>query len=340
MLFVSDRDRNAARILLAAFVLLIGGWVHPASAHPYYEQEFNEDCSACHGNHAAMGTTPASGSSLQFFKVLVGQSSTASFTISDTSTIAAGPPPSEGGGGFTGSFPAASAPFSPTTSTGFIAAPPVNATPGYTYILPPAVVAADGGQSSISQVYTFKPTTRGAFSKPITFTPSAGGFASGTPSSTVTLTGTGVAPVISLTTSAAAAGNIRIGAIGTASLTIKDIGDGNQAGSGLGNLAGTVTSGSGGFTGAGGSFNLADSASQTFSFTVSPTSHSALSAGIAVNATDGNSNGTNTAQSLSATLSATGVGPTLSTGLASGSTFNFGKAVSPQAQANRRPLPT
>ena len=331
MLFDLYRDRTSARIVLAAFVLLIGGWAHRTSAHPYWEQQFNEDCSVCHGNNAAMGTTPASGGSLQFFKVLVGKSSTASFTVSDTSMIAANPPP-EGGGGFTGSFPAASAPFSPTTSTGFITPFPAGATSGYTYLLPPAVVAADGGTSSISEVYTFKPTTRGAFSEPITFTPSAGGFMSGAgTTSTVTLTGTGVAPVISLTTSAAAVGNIRIGTSGAASLTINNIGDGNQAGSGLGNLTGTVSIGSGGFGGSGGSFNLADSASQTFNYTVSPTLHSALSDNIAVNAADGSTDGMNNSQNLSAMLSATGVGPTLSTGIATGGTLNFGKAVSPQA---------
>jgi autotransporter-associated beta strand protein len=327
------RSRPLGSFVIVALAALITVQEDRSFAHPYYAQLLNEDCSVCHGNNAAMSTTPANGGTLSFFKTLIGRSTTASFTVSDTSTITANPPP-QGGGGFTGSFPAAAAPFSPTTSTGFITTPPANATAGYTYILPPAVVTADGGQSSISQIYTFTPTTRGAFSKSITFTPSAGGFMgfpSGTfPSSTITLSGTGVAPVISLTTSAAAAGNIRIGTTGTASITIKDIGDGNQAGAGLGNLTGTITSGSGGFTGSGGSFNLADSASQNFNYTFSPTLHASGSAAITINATNGNSNGTNTAQTLSATLSATGVGPTLSTGLASGGTLNFGKAVSPQ----------
>ena len=188
--------------IIAAVAALLASREECSFAHPYYEQAFNEDCSVCHGNNAAMGTTPANGGTLSFFKTLVGRSTTASFTVSDTSTITANPPP-QGGGGFTGSFPAAAAPFSPTTSTGFITTPPANATAGYTYILPPAVVTADGGQSSISQIYTFTPTTRGTSTKSITFTPSAGGFMGGiTPSSTIILSGLGVAPVISLTTSA------------------------------------------------------------------------------------------------------------------------------------------
>jgi len=94
-----------------------------------------------------------------------------------------------GGGGFTGSFPAASAPFSPKTSQAFQAKSPsgyTSPTP-YSYLLPPAVVEADGGQSSISRVYTFTPTARGTNTQAITFKPTTG---YSLPSSTVTLTGT------------------------------------------------------------------------------------------------------------------------------------------------------
>ena len=315
------RSRFVKEIAFVCIVALAAAWGQSLSAHPYYAQLFGEACSQCHGDNAAMGTTPANGGTLQFFKTLVGRSSTASFTVSDTSTIQAGPPPL-GGGGFTGSFPTASAPFSTTTNLAFNAAPPDNAVAPYNYILPPSVAAVDGGQSSISQVYTFTPTTRGAFNQSITFTPSAG-FPNTVPSSTVTLSGQAVAPVISLNSTLAAAGNVRIGGTGTAKVTINNVGDGNQAGSGLGNLTGTVASGSGGFSGGGGSFNLSDGGSQSFSFTVSPTTHGPVSTSIAVNTTDGSTNGTNNAQSLSMTLSATGVGPTLSTSVAAGSTLAF-----------------
>jgi len=276
-----------------------------------------------------MSTSPANGSALSFPKTLVGLSSTASFTINNSSTTKPGPPPTLGGGGFTGSFPAASAPFSPKTSQAFQTKSPsgyTNPTP-YSYLLAPAVVAADGGQSSISRVYTFTPTVRGTKSEPITFKPTTGYVI---PSSTVTLTGQGVAPVISLDSSSGSLGNVRIGTTGTASLSVVNIGDGNQAGAGLGNLTGTVGAGSGGFSGSGGSFNLGDSGSQSFSYTVTPTNHGALSSTISVTTTDGSADGTNSAQTLLAALSATGVGPVLSTNLVPNSTLSF---VSPQAPA-------
>ncbi len=289
--------RCCRAVKLAAFascIAFVGGWAQPLRAHPYYAPEA---CSDCHGDVSAMSTTPANGGSLQFFKTLVGRSSTASFTITNTSSAGPGIPPSYGGGGFSGSFPAASGPFSPQTSQTFNAAAPPGASTPYTFLLPPAVVSADGGQSSISRIYTFAPTARGTFNQPITFTPSAG-FPLTVPSSTVTLSGQGVAPVISLNSSLAAAGNIRIGTSGTAKLSINNVGDGNQAGSGLGNLTGTVGAGSGGFSGGGGSFNLADAGSQTFGYTIGPTTHGAISSNIAVNATDGSTNGANGAPKL------------------------------------------
>jgi autotransporter-associated beta strand protein len=312
-------------LLPAAFLVLVLGLGRPLLGHPYY----NSNCTACHTEvSAGLSTSPANGGTLTFGKILVGQSSTASFTLTNTSTTQPGPPPSMGGGGFSGSFPAASAPFSPTTSQTINAALPTMATAPYFFVLPPAVVAVDGGTTSVSQAYTFSPTTRGASSTSITFTPSAG-FLGTTPSSTITLTGTGVAPVISLNTSAGSLGNLRIGTTGTASLTINNIGNGNQAGALLGFLTGTVGAGSGGFVGSGGSFSLGDSTSQTFRYTVNPTAHSALSSTISINTTDGNSNGTNTPQSLSGPLSAVGVGPTLFTSLSAGSTLSFTSPQSP-----------
>jgi len=312
-------------VFLALLAVLIGGLGQSLSAHPYYAPA---DCSGCHGDVSAMSTTPASGGILKFLKTLVGRSSTASFTITNTSTAGPGIAPSFGGGGFSGSFPAASGPFAPKTSQTFNALAPSGALSPYTFLLPPAVVSSDGGQSSISQVYTFTPTARGTSNQPITFTPSEG-FPNTVPSSTITLSGQGVAPVISLNTSSAAVGPVRIGATGTARLTINNIGDGNQAGAGLGNLTGTVAAGSGGFSGSGGNFNLADSGSQTFSYTISPISHGGISTNVAVNAGNGSTDGANSAQNLAATLSATGVGPVLATSLAANSTLNF----SPQALA-------
>ena len=317
----SLRGQIALPILLLA---AIGASARFAAAHPNFAPQ---DCSSCHGAVASMTTTPASGSTLSFVKTLVGQSSTASFTIKNNSTASMG-------GGFTGSFPAASAPFSPTTATGFnVAVPHDGASSPYTFILPPSVVSADGGTSSTAEVYTYTPTVRGTNTQSITFKPSAGFIGTTTPSSSITLTGQGVAPVISLITSNTAAGNVRIGTTGTASFTIKDAGDGNQAGSGLGNLTGSASSGVGGFTGAGGSFNLVDSGSQSFSYTISPSTHSAASAVIGIKTTDGSSDGRNLAQNLTVTLTGTGVGPAVSSSLPAGSTLNYGTVVTSQSSS-------
>ena len=64
---------------------------------------------------------------------------------------------------------------------------------------------------------------------------------------------------------AANAGLVRIGTTGTASVTVNNVGDGNLSGLGeMSNLNGTVASGSGNFSGSGGSVSLADNAAQDF----------------------------------------------------------------------------
>ena len=293
--------------------LLLSDFCREALAHPYYAV----DCSGCHGNISAMSTTPNSGSTLAFGKTLVGQSKSAALTISNTSTVYQG-------GGFSGSFPAASGPFSLSGSGAL-------STQYGGFLVPPAVQASDGGDSSATGTYIYAPTVRGVNSQAVSFTPSAGFYPGTAPTANFTFSGQGVAPVISLDTSTVAAGSVRIGTTATESFTVKDIGDGNQAGAGLGNLTGTVAGGSNGFNGSGGSFSLSDNGSQTFNFTYSPTAHSAASDPIAINTTDGSTDNTNHSQQLTATLSATGVGPTLSTSVAAGSTINFGKVVSSQA---------
>src|SRR5271157_4776392 len=180
-------------LMLGICVVLIGGVCRLAAGHPWYVMpSYNTgytDCSQCHSSVVpTMTTTPVSGSSLLFPKTLLGRSSTASFTVTNTSTASL--QTTAGGGGFSGSFPAASGPFSPTNSQAFNTTAPSNPnslTGPYSFILPPGVVATDGGQSSVSQVYTFAPTTRGTSSQTITFTPSIGFYSA--PSSTITLSG-------------------------------------------------------------------------------------------------------------------------------------------------------
>lgn len=292
-----------------------------ATAHPSY----GGNCNSCHSSVVpTMSTTPANGGVLLFGNngyTLVGQTSTANFTVSDTSTASMG-------GGFQGNFPAASGKFGPTNTQALTTQYGGN-------LVGPTVAAADGGVSSATRAYTYTPTVRSlgvADTLTVSFTPTVG-FPGTAPTSTVTFSGKGVAPVISLVTSTTtSAGSVRIGTTGTASFQVKNVGDGNLAGAGIGNLTGSVAAGASGFTGVGSSFNftLADNGSQTFSYTFSPTTHGAASAAIAVNATNGSTNNMNQAQSLSATLSGVGVGPTLSTSIVPSTTIDFGQVTSPQ----------
>ena len=294
---------------------LLVGLSPQASAHPSY----GSNCSDCHSNNAKMSTTPGNGGVLKFGAngyTLVGKSSTADLTIADTSTGTTG-------GGFAGNFPAVTGPFSPNTTQALT-------TQYGGFLVGPTVAAKDGGVSSVTRTYTYTPTVRGVNTQSVTITPTDG-FVSGTyPSSTITFSGQGVAPVISLVTPTANAGNVRIGTTGTASLKVANVGDGNLAGAGLGNLTGTMATGSNGFTG-GGSFNLVDAGSQTFNYNFAPTTHGTLTSTIAVNATNGSTDGTNKAQSLSATLSGMGVGPTLNTSIAASSTIDFGQVAASQS---------
>ncbi len=310
------RASRSVFLALGIISVLFGTLCREASAHPSYAM----DCSGCHGYAPKVSTTPASGSTLLFGKMLVGSTKSASLTISDTTTV------STGGGGFSGTFPTASGSFALSGSSALT-------TSNGGYLVPPGVAARGEGVSSATSAYNFTPTARGTSTQNISFTPTSGFAYSGVtaPTSTITLSGQGVAPVISVDSSAVAAGNVRIGTASTASLTIKNVGDGNQAGAGLGNLTGAVASGSGGFSGAGGSFNLADSASQTFNFSFAPTTHGAVSAPLAINATDGSTDGKNTAQSLPAALTGTGVGPTLTSSISAGGTITFGAASHSQA---------
>ena len=138
----------------------------------------------------------------------------------------------------------------------------------------------------------------------------------------VTLPGQGVAPVQSVSAGTAL---VRLGTTGSASVTIKNIGDGNLSGLGAdSNLAGTVSAATGTFTGSGATFSLLDNASQNFSFAYTPASRAVDTAPLAIHFTNGNSDNTNQSQDVTATLSAQGVGPTYQSDLAPNSTLDFG----------------
>jgi len=245
---------------------------------------------------AVPGTNTSSGSVVGFGNVLVGTSGSATLSVTNLGSE---------GSALSGTFPGASGNFSPTGTSAF--------------------GPLDSGQGA-SQQYTYTPTARGANTQDITIPSNVG-------NSTVTLSGTGVAPVQAVDTTAANAGRLRIGTTGTASVTVLNGGDGNRSGAGAAsNLNGTVASASGSFSGSGGSISLADNATQTFGFTYKPTAHVADSTTVAVQFSNGSADGKNLAETVNAQLSGQGVGPLYHSYIANqgtGSTLDFGTV--PQA---------
>jgi len=242
---------------------------------------------------AVLGTNTIIGSILGFGNVLVGTPGNTTLTVTNLGGQ---------GSALSGTLPGASGAFGPAGTSAF--------------------GPLDPGQGA-SQQYTYTPSVRGSNTQGITVTTNAGNL-------NLTLSGTGVAPIQAVDTSAANAGLVRIGTTGAASVTIKNTGDGNLSGMGAAsNLNGTMASGSGKFSGSGGSVSLSDSAGQTFSFTYTPTAHTTDSTTIVTAFNNGSADGRNLAETVNANLSGRGVGPVFSSDLAPGSTLDFGTV--PQA---------
>jgi hypothetical protein len=242
---------------------------------------------------AVPGTNAINGSILSFGNVLVGTPGNTTLTVTNL-----------GGQGsvLSGTLPGATGEFGPAGTSAF--------------------GPLDSGQAA-SQEYIYTPDVRGGNAQDITITTNVGDVR-------VILSGTGVAPIQAVDTSAASAGLVRIGTTRTATVTVNNIGDGNLSGVGTAsNLNGAVAAGSGKFTGPGGSIGLADGDTQTFSFTYAPISHAADSTTVPIQFSNGSANGANLAETVNANLSGQGVGPVFSSDLAPGSTLDFGEL--PQA---------
>ena len=263
-----------------------------------------------------MATVPANGSPLTFGAgtngyTLVGQSTMAILQIKNTTTGTTR-------GGFAGSFPSINGEFkSPATSL---------------------VIAGKNGNGYLTpgmtdqRTYSYTPTGRGADTLPVTFTPT-GGYSGTPPSSQVTFTGQGVAPVVNLDQSLINAGNVRIGTSGIAKVVVNNGGDGNLSGLGsVSNLKGSIPALTGVFTASSASIDLADNGTQNFQAAFTPTSHGLVQNNFNVSTTNGNANGTNTAQTLPVTFSGTGVGPTFGSSITPGSTIDFGSVAGASSQ--------
>jgi hypothetical protein len=174
-----------------------------------------------------------------------------------------------------------------------------------------SVSLTDGASQNVS--YVFTPTIRGASSTNVVSTFVNGSATNGAASGTTTLIGTGVAPVAQVNPAGTAL--VRLGTSGTTSLTVQNIGDGNLSGAGtISNLRGTISNTLGsGFTASVSNpttLNLADAATSTLGYTYNATSRVANSTTATFSLLNGKTDGTNAASTLSASVSAQGVGPT------------------------------
>ncbi|HVC59785.1 MAG TPA: PEP-CTERM sorting domain-containing protein [Acetobacteraceae bacterium] len=185
------------------------------------------------------------------------------------------------------------------------------------------------GQASgttASNTYTFAPTVIGqAATRTISVAATLySGRTKGSLTTRVTLSGTGVAPVQS--SSAANNGYVLVNSSASASVTVNNTGNGNAATywngtsfapvpTSISNLNGSVGAVTGpGYSGAtAASVSLNDGTSTSYTYTYTPTLKGATaSSTVTLNFSDGNSAGTNSSQTVSYTLTGTGVAPVAS----------------------------
>lgn len=269
-----------------------------ASRTVFARPEFGGDCTACHGPR--LSSTPANGGELDFGPTLVGQSSERELSITNT------------GGNSGGRAKRLSGNF-PETKGEFI----LDGASRFTDL---------ARNTTTSRTYQYAPNSRGSDSESMAATadnsdnlPVSG--------STVTFTGQGAAPVISVDTQAAEVGDVRIGTSAAARITIQNTGDGNLSGIGAAsNLNGTAEVSTGDYSGLGGNFSLGDGVSQSFDYLFAPSSHGQQSAVVPISSDNGAPDGTNAPHAVEVTLTGNGVGPVFSSDLPPGSILDFGSA--------------
>ena len=171
-------------------------------------------------------------------------------------------------------------------------------------------------KTQVPATYGFSPTERGVASESINVSAINLGLKI-QQSGHISLQGAGVAPVESVSTSAASL--VRIGTSGLETVTISNVGDGNLSGLGdASDLLGSLSGLKGVFSGAGGSFDLADGSETSFGYSFTPTGHGAVNASVTATFANGSADGTNQAGSADVSLSGEGVGPQYSSNFASG----------------------
>jgi len=186
------------------------------------------------------------------------------------------------GSTLTGTFPAASGEFTPGTTESFSVAE---------------------GDSDL-RTYFYWPTSRGADSQDITITSDGG-------DSTITLQGSGVAPVSSVNDGGKDVGYVLVGETKAAWLNVSNVGDGNLSGLGsTSNLHGSTQIGAGDFTRQGsGAIDIGDGSTTTVAYTYAPSSRGADSLARRLDFTNGSPDETNSLHTHDFTLTGTGVAP-------------------------------
>ena len=189
--------------------------------------------------------------------------------------------------------------------------------------------------------YTFKPTGTGTVTTtaPISFS-NGETSANKSGAASTSLSGTGVAPVNAVTGPAGTT-YVRTGSSGTATVTVANVGNGNLSGQGaVSNLQGTLASLPGtGFTanvGNPASANLGDGAATTLGFVYAPgTNRGVSTATVTASFSNGSTAGTNAAQTVTAVVTAQGVGATYQSQV--GTTVNTPTAVANGATVTTGP---
>jgi PEP-CTERM motif len=258
-------------------------------------------------------TVTASTNSINFGYELVGQStvtSTAGFTVSETGSNRA----------------------STTLTFGGVASPFVMSGGSATTVL-----GSNSYPDTVTRSFLFGPLTTGAASTVITGTDSGNSSSPGK----ITLTGTGVAPIESVSTSSTNVSYVRVGTSATSTITISNTGNGDLATGGsatsANNLNGLVTvtlaGGMSAGTGASNSstFNIsnittggANTSTLTYTYTPTATTNGTVSSTISLAFSNGSPNGNNTATASKTVFVDQAVGPQFSSAINSTSSKTGG----------------
>lgn len=184
----------------------------------------------------------------------------------------------------------------------------------------PFVINTTGGTAT--QNYDYSPINRGTDTSSATVNTNGG-------NGTITMQGTGVAPVNQLSTTNINIGNVRIGTTGNGGVTVNNIGDGNLSGLGaVSNLNGSVGGATAPeFGGAGGGLSLPDGGSAPFNYTYTPADHGTDTDSVLAQFTNGHNSGSNQAQNVAVGISGTGVGPEFGASQPVNSTIDFGNVM-------------